>query len=253
MGILRYKTQTYLQHELLFDLCEQLFDLGQKTIRLLNANSNDLSRWSKYKAFLILLLFRNTNAYSGFLILSNEGQKTNAECLLRVILESFIIMKFIQTNKEELAEKFMLSGIMTIKRLHGDNLDEIDKIDPQWKANYEKLKRNYPNERFWSGKDIAKMAEAGGFSDIYKLFYKVLSDRAHPTATSFFNHFSETENGGVFKAQEELSDLENTLSSAFMFYCNILDEVKDEFQTNQEEEFGKIWEKFQMIKNSTKK
>ena len=253
MGILRYKTPTYLQHKILFELCEELFELGQNTVRLINANSNDLSKWSKYKAFLSLLLFRNTNAFSGFLILCNEGQNTNSECLLRVMIESFITMKFVQSNKEDLAEKFMLSGVITIKRLHGDNLDRIDKIDPQWKGDYEKLKGNYPNERFWSGKNIQQMAAAGGTLDEYEVFYRILSDRAHPTATSFFNYFEETPNGGIFKLQEDLSDLDSTLSSAFMFYYRIIDEVKNEFQTNQEEEFNKIWKKFQMIENSKKK
>ncbi len=180
----------------------------------------------------------------------NEGQKTNAECLLKVIIESFKIMKFIQTNKEDLAEKFMLSGVITIKRLHGDNLDEIDKIDPQWKGDYEKLKGKYPDERFWSGKNIADMAEAGGVLDIYKVFYKIISDRAHPTATSFFNYFEESQNGGTVKLQEDLSDLDKTLRSAFAFYYKIVDEVKNEFQTNQKEEFQKIWEKYQISERS---
>ncbi len=272
MPIIEIKDRTvaYSQHQKLFECCEKLFELSQKTIDSIDQEWRDSKRWNNYERFLALLLARNSKAFMGCTVLCNKGQQSNADSLLRVLVESFIVMKFVQTDKDSLADKFLHYGPVSIKRLFDTYnrtnnpfleplLKDFEKLVPDWKSAYEKVKGKYPKEAYWSGKTLREMAEAAGFIDdskeikvvdIYDSLYKLLSETFHSSPQSFLEGMKKISDGWAIDPNEPIEKLDSTLVYAFTFFYDILVEINNEFNVQMDKEFEQIWKEFEVVRDS---
>lgn len=254
--------EAYLQHQKLFLICEQLYKLSYDSYARIGEKWKDLNKWNKYKAFLVLLSARNLSAFHGLVNLCSEGQKLNAQCLSRVIVESFIILKFVQTDRENLSDKFIHYGPIRIKRffenINEKNpivtplLEELKAIYPNWKDSYNEVKDKYPDEKHWAGKGmtIEQIAIKAGVHDIYNSFYRMLANTFHPSTTSLSNHLLQTPDGFAIALDDDVDTIGATLSSGFVFFYEIANEVQNEFGTEQEREFQQILRDFLLVRDS---
>jgi hypothetical protein len=260
--ILQHTTQVYFENKKLFDLCGQLFELTQKLTDRINENWNIYSNWSNYKKFLGLLLARNIRAFNGCVMLYNEGHKNDASCLERVVVESFIVLKFLQTNKEQLATKFFEYATVGVNRfftLNSENpivrplKEEFDVLSSDWKKRYEEVKAQYPRENSWSGKNIETMAREGNTLEIYNSIYRFLSDMTHVTDGSLSSFPRKTDSGFAIEPNEDTSTKNAVLGLSFTFFYDILEEVRNEFNIDMKHEFEQIWQEFEIVRDSQMK
>jgi len=261
--VLQHTTAVYFEHKKIFDLCERLYELTQKVTDSMNEKWGSYGKWNNYKKFLALLLARNIRAFSGCIMLCNEGQKNNAECLERVIVESFIVLRFVQTNKEKLATRFFQYATVGIRRffetLNAENpivhplKEELNIIAPDWKKRYEEVKALYPSERSWSGKSLDAMAQDANISEIYNSMYRFLSDMIHVSDGSLAGFLRKTDTGFAIEPNEETTTINASLGLSFTFYYDILEEVRNEFNINMKQEFDQIWKEFEAVRDSQTK
>lgn len=260
---LRYKTDIYFQHQTLFALCEKLLNLSFTIIDRINEKKHNTSINKNYAEFLSLILVRTTNVFEGVLILCNEGQRTNALCLLRIIVESLINLKYVQTDKEELSELFLNYGTVGISRyfelskmedpMPTSHLEkELDKAFPVWRNILEKVKSKYnPKWDNWSGKSVKNMADLGKVLELYPDF-RFLSEISHPSVAAVANHTATNAEGSTIQLQEDTETINSALASAFKCYFNILVNIKNGFEIKLDKEFVETFKEFQLLSSESK-
>jgi|GEM_PF-6286171 len=256
-SILERRTEVYKQHHKYFDVCIELLEYSEDNIVSINEALRTQELDINYKKLLILLFTRNTSTFRGTIILCAYGQQTDAHCLLRTMVESYINLKYIQTNREPLAKRFLEYGFMNVyqffekaSREHPEQflpLLEWFNAQPNWKEKYLELKTVYPqDQRNWSDKNVREMAEKSNNLDIYPT-YRFLSESLHTSLSSLGSNISGSEGTQRIELYEDTRTIYFTLDLAFKAYYNILCEIRNEFGIKQSEELEQIVRKFLQI------
>lgn len=186
----KFEVELYLKYKKYFDSNYLMF---RTMLEILEKDKERLKLDDDVKRAISYLFVTCFKTYTSILVLCKKGFAPAAGMLTRSLFENIIDMKWIlNKDREERARKFLNYSTVIKKSLyekweqHGiieiiqlKLLDRMDSVESVQKA-YAEVKQDYPNERYWSGKNRRQQAEEQGVNmaydyDFYYWFFSLLT------------------------------------------------------------------------------
>lgn len=189
----KFEVELYLR-------CQKYFDSNfysfKKMFAIVKENEGRIKTPDDITTAISFLFFKSFKTYWSILLLCKRGFAQDAAILTRSLIENVVDMYWISNkDKKERARKFVNYTIVMRKQIYSKykkhkifklltperlrmmgSAEEIEKM-------YTQVKRDYPNETSWSGKNLRCRAEEKGV-DLgydYEFYYWYFSLLSHST------------------------------------------------------------------------
>ncbi len=228
----------------LFKLAEQLENLGEKVVKRINWDTEQIN------FYCVSLLAQNLHKLKSITVLIKNGCSSDAWQIFRPLMESTLDYDYILRNPEKLDLYFHYSGYLDMekikriskaRKLTKEESDLFEKIKKEWEKCKHLFIHNGNVRMSWRDKSLWEIAKDIKFETIYSLGYKEANDYSHGNS-NLIRYFVKGKNsqglilkaGPTFEKREILTIFPSSLVLIFQmimrtnlyFRLELNDEVK---------------------------
>lgn len=145
-----------------------------------------------FQRLALAFALKSHKTFKAIIYLVKKGLPEPALVLVRSLFEDVVNLAYIAQDPHKLSSLFLNFSVIE-KKFYLDNLKEAGLLDKEteriWQkefaTEYQNIEADYPNKRYWSGKNIKQMAEATGpeLTRTYYLLYVYSSGFAHGSSS----------------------------------------------------------------------
>jgi len=241
------------EYSLLLEKLKSYNMFFQETAFKIKGRKNELAHWC-----LLALYIRSLSTYQSIIILSKKGITTEANVLLRSLVEiQYIIValsKYPALAKEYLGQEAIeMKKILKNSRKWSDKIskdtllheveDKLQEVEKEIDLN--KLKK-------YTIKDFAQSADL--LLD-YEIYYAILCLTGHSNIYDVKKHFVFDDNGIIssFNWGPDKNNINTVLGIATETMFRLLSPLRDVFEVNIEDDYAKYFDDFVELRPKLKK
>lgn len=248
-----FEQKVYKSYKILFDLHQELFNLCGAIADECNKNPIAIEILTGVQKVIGFLDAKAFKTYVAINILCKSGAGQDAEILLRSMIEIFISVKYLTKEDSENRANMYIDFFDYKTARDIEKLKDYPMIGAKLKEHEEKYKSakkdfleryDVKNKNSWSGKDISKMAEESGLSEIYDKAYNASSNMVHSNILCSPEYLSIHEGHFDFNAGPSVSCIERTLASSIECLLNIQIEFDKAFNLKNDSKIKDFIEKY---------
>ncbi len=213
---------------------EELWNFFEARLKGYNLKTDDL----RLKLLLALMVAAH-RLIRGFIAQLKGGSNDNLQSKLRTLTEAFINVKYILSGENDFRAK---AFILDSKKMRVRTLDKIIMLMEQEKApsmaainsleSYKELTEslkqevsedeNRLGEKNAKWPSIEKRAKIAGLEEYYLTVFYFFSQDNHMSVDGLFRFLKEVNGVTVFTTELDLSDLDQEIQSAYVYYLQFI-------------------------------
>lgn len=259
----KYLIEIQENYKMYFDFINDLLEFVPKFLPEGSISVNKQAG-AFYAAAILALFSKSYKTIRAIKTLCLEGLSSDANALLRTLLECLISLRYLSEGDKENKGidyfEFCLMQNQKILNALKNNPSLKDIVTNEAELNVKdvtlKIKSKMSEDDFekkynashWSGNNIEGIANRVGLQAAYDLPFRLSSRAIH--ATDFFDHM-KYQNGFIINILPGDKWCKEVLLTSIMLFLMILMEVKESFVLNQDEEIALFDQRFKQLVKQT--